>query len=227
MLTIENLSVSYSKDKQVLSNLNCSFSEQSIHGLVGLNGSGKTTLLHTIYGIINQDNGTILFNSEKLSKNQIAFLETDNYFYSNITGKEYLSLFKNDGFEIHQWNQLFDLPLNTIIDNYSTGMKRKLAIMGVLILNRPIIILDEPFNGLDLESSKTLQNILLRLKTNGKTVIITSHILESLTTICNEIHYLENGKIKFSKAKSNFKTLEYDIFQAFNKNEIIDNLLKK
>jgi len=227
MITIENLSVSYSNDKQVLRHLNCKFESQNIHGLVGLNGSGKTTLLHTIYGIMNHNDGSILFNSEKISKNQIAFLETDNYFYSNITGNEYMSLFKNDRFNVPEWNQLFDLPLNTIIDNYSTGMKRKLALLGVLKLDRPIIILDEPFNGLDLESCKMLQNIILRLKINGKTVIITSHILESLTTICDEIHYLEKGIIKFSKLKTDFAGLEHEIFKNSNSNELIDKLLKK
>jgi len=225
MIIINDLSVSYQKGIKVINGLNLQLSLNEVHGLVGLNGSGKTTLLNTIFSIIKQENGSITYNNQKLTKKSIGYLETENFFYTNITGAEYLSLFENKNFDLPAWNKIFELPLNNIIDNYSTGMKKKLALLGILKLDKPILILDEPFNGLDLETSKVLQIIILKLKQKQKTIIITSHILESLTSICDTIHYLDNGTIKFSRTKNEFENLEKDIFHNFAKSEMINNLI--
>ena len=225
MIIIDNLTVSYQYEKNVLSGLKINLETDKIHGLVGLNGAGKTTLLNTIFGLIKQTAGTINFNNQKINKKQIGYLETENFFYSDITGNEYISLFENKSFELENWNEIFELPLNALIENYSTGMKKKLALLGILKLDKPILILDEPFNGLDLETCKVLQLIILRLKEKGKMIIVTSHILESLTTICDEIHYLENGEIKFSKNKDDFHNLENEIFHNFKKVEMINKLI--
>ena len=226
MLIINNLWVGYGKNSDVIKDLNIRLGQNQIHGLVGLNGAGKTTLLNTIYGLIKQKNGVVLFNDNEISRKQIGFLETDSYFYSNITGKEYLSLFKNDDFDINEWNKLFDLPLNKLIENYSTGMKKKLALIGVLKLDKQMVILDEPFNGLDMETCRVLRMIVLKLKERRKTIIITSHILESLTNLCDEIHYLKDGAIKFSKSKNEYNMLEQEIFKDIDnqKNKLIDKL---
>src|SRR5688572_10676683 len=92
MIIIEKIKVSYEK-KAVLTDLNLTIDNGSIHGLVGLNGAGKTTLLNTIYGIKAKDQGTITFHGTILKKKEIAYLETESYFFSNINGNEYLSLF--------------------------------------------------------------------------------------------------------------------------------------
>lgn len=228
MISIHNLDVSYDGETKVLDGLNLELKENSIHGIVGLNGSGKTTLLNSIYGLQKINHGNINWNEAKLTKKEISYLVTENFFYSNITGSEYLSLFKNGDFEMNKWNELFSLPLNDIIDTYSTGMKKKLAIMGVLKQNKSIMILDEPFNGLDIETSRIIRSVLLKLKEKGKTVIITSHIIETLTNLCDQIHYLEKGKIKFSKGKSEFAEFEKQIFESIkNKNvDIISELIK-
>lgn len=225
MIIINNLSFSYQKGIKVINGLNLQLELNEVHGLVGLNGSGKTTLLNTISGIIKQENGSITYNNEKLTKKSIGYLETENFFYTNITGTEYLSLFENKKFDLAAWNKIFELPLNNIIDNYSTGMKKKLALLGILKLDKPILILDEPFNGLDLETCKVLQIIILKLKQRQKTIIITSHILESLTSICDTIHYLDNGIIKLSRSKNEFENLEKDIFHNFAKSEMINELI--
>ncbi|RLD55709.1 MAG: hypothetical protein DRJ05_12545, partial [Bacteroidetes bacterium] len=161
-----------------------------------------------------------------LNKKDISYLVTENYFYPNITGNEYLSLFKNVNFDTEKWNGLFKLPLDEIIDNYSTGMKKKLAILGNLKQDKPIIVLDEPFNGLDLETVRVLREILLKLKERGKTIIVTSHILETLTNLCDYIHYLEGGIILNSKNKSGFKSFEKQIFSSIEEKnkEIMDEL---
>jgi ABC-2 type transport system ATP-binding protein len=214
MLTIENLSVSYG-DHKVLDGLSLSLSLNCIHGLVGMNGAGKTTLLNAMEGFIRPGSGAIVLKGAPLKRVDLAFLETENFFYSHISGREYLGLFKTPpGVPgIDEWNRMFRLPLDQLIDGYSSGMKRKLALAGVLRQNKPIVILDEPFNGLDLESSRLLSMIIGRLKERGTTVIITSHILGSLTGICDHIHLLRTGKIMFSRDRDHFETLEQDIFR--------------
>ena len=108
-----------------------------------------------------------------------------------------------------------------MIEDYSTGMKKKLALMGIICLDREVLILDEPFNGIDLETVQKIKTLLLKLKTK-KTIIITSHILESLLPICDSISYLNDGKIEFTKGKKNFNEIENEIFAVHQ-----DNLDKK
>ena len=220
MITIENLVVSYNKGEHIIDSLNLEIFDKTINGIVGLNGSGKTTLLNSIYGLKNIDTGYIKFNGRKINKKEMSFLVTEHYFYSNITGREYLSLFKNPIYDSDKWNKLFFLPLDTIVDDYSSGMKKKLALMGILKQDKPIVILDEPFNGLDIEACRIVRQILMKLKEKGKTIIITSHIIETLTNLCDCIHYLEKGRIKYSKGKADFKAFEQELFASIeHKNE--------
>lgn len=228
MLTIKDLTVSYG-DKIVLDKLQLNIDLAKIHGLVGLNGAGKTTLLNALYGFKNRDSGFLLYKDLPLKRIDVSYLETENFFYSNITGKEYLSLFQRltNDYNLDDWNKIFKLPLDQLIDGYSTGMKKKLALMAVLKQDKEIVILDEPFNGLDIESSKILSLIISKLKENGKTIIVTSHILESLTNICDFIHYLDNKVISFTRDKNNFANLESEIFNEMEAEhkELIDNIM--
>lgn len=214
MLEIDNLSVSYG-DNLVLDGLTVALPLRCVHGLVGMNGAGKTTLLNTMAGFIKPGNGGIRIHGRSLTRADLAFLETENFFYSHITGREYLGLFMSPKGvpDIDEWNRMFKLPLDQLINSYSSGMKRKLALAGVLRQDKQMVILDEPFNGLDLESSRLLSMIIARLKERGTTVLITSHILGSLTGICDHIHLLRNGKIRFSRDKENFTNLEQEIFR--------------
>jgi ABC-2 type transport system ATP-binding protein len=220
MITIENLSISYGKEKRVIDALELTISEGTINGIVGLNGAGKTTLLNAMYGLKSIETGGIKWNGEKLTKKAASYLVTEPYFYSNITGNEYLSLFKNNHFDTKKWDELFLLPLDQIIDEYSTGMKKKLAILGVIKQDKPIFILDEPFNGLDIETCRIIRSILLGMKKKNKTIIITSHVIETLTNLCDYIHYLEGGKIKYSKEKNEFKGFERELFENLENKSI-------
>ena len=204
-----------------------------IHGIVGLNGAGKTTFLNSMFGLKKIDSGEILSDGHKINKKTLSYLVTENFFYSNISGREYLNLFANKEFDLEKWNKLFTLPLDHIIDGYSTGMKKKLALLGILKQDKPIMILDEPFNGIDIETCRIIRMILLRLKESGKTIIVTSHIIETLTNLCDFIHYLEKGKIKYSKDKTGFADFEREIFDKIENenieivNQLFDNNLKK
>lgn len=209
MLTIENVKAGYGPDKEILKGINLSLETGKIHGLVGLNGAGKTTLLNTLYSFIRPETGTFSFNGNPLQRKDIGYLEAENYFYPYITGYEYLKLFPagNTNFDPESWQELLRLPLNDVTENYSTGMRKKLALVAVLKTDKPILILDEPFNGLDLESAHILALILIRLRKKGKTILITSHIYESLTGISDFIHYIDNGQIACSYPKEQFEEL--------------------
>jgi ABC-2 type transport system ATP-binding protein len=228
MITIENLNFSYDGNSKVLDSLCLSLPENKIHGIVGLNGAGKTTLLNAIYGLVKIDSGRIHLGGQTITRKETSYLVTENFFYSNITGREYLSVFKNPKFDSDQWNRLFSLPLDQIIDGYSTGMKKKLALLAILKQDKSLMILDEPFNGLDIETCRIIRSLLLRLKEKGKTILITSHIIETLTNLCDCIHYLENGTIKHSKEKADFAEFERELFESIeNKNvELISELIQ-
>lgn len=228
MLTIENLSVSYGHTK-ILENLSFRMEAGQIHGIVGLNGAGKTTFLNTLYGIKEKDTGTILWKGDVLRRTEIGFLETENFFYSRTTGSEYLSLFSSPlpGYNEEEGNRLFHLPLHELIESYSTGMKRKLALMGILKQNKPLLILDEPFNGLDMEASRVLLLVLDWLRKHGTTIILTSHILGSLTEVCDCIHLLRDRRLAFTKVKADFPSLEQELFQTLDADyrRIIEGIL--
>lgn len=213
VLSIKDLTLAYQSERLILENLHLEIADGQVHGLVGMNGSGKTSLLKCISGEINFYKGKIFWQGKALSYKKVAFLETNNYFYHYLTGKEYLQIFQayQSQFDIALVNEIFQLPLHELIDNYSTGMKKKLAFMAILSLDRPIIILDEPFNGIDIEGSFAVRKIINLLREKGKTLLITSHIFESLTNICDQIHYLAEKKIYRSYTQAEFGNLQKDL----------------
>ena len=219
MLKINDLSVSFG-DHKVLDYLNLNCLKGELHGILGMNGAGKTTLFRTIYGFKKKDDGDCIFENEAVSSRQIGFLETENYFYSYMKGQEYLDLLSGteNRFDIEKWNQIFGLPLDDLIDTYSTGMKKKLAFLGVMALNRPILIFDEPFNGVDVESNEKIFQILQRLKHSGKIMLVSSHILSSLTNVCDKISFLKEGAISKTYGREEFPTLEAELREMVEQN---------
>lgn len=227
MLTIRNLQVEYKKESPVLKGINLSMEPGKIHGLVGLNGAGKTTLLNTLYVFIRPSEGSVLYNDTALKRKDIAYLEAENYFYPYMTGREYLNLFPagKNGFDTESWQQLFHIPLDDITENYSTGMRKKLALLAVLKPDKPILILDEPFNGLDLESAHILTLILQQLREGGKTVLVTSHVFETLTSSCDQIHHIDHGIIDHSYSKEQFGMLQKLLYSTIE-NRASDQIRK-
>jgi len=208
MLEIKNISVSF-KDKNVLHNLNLEIEEGIILGILGKNGAGKTTLFESLYQS-QKYSGEILWKNQKLLRENISYLETENYFYPYITGREYLSYFAKDKLpKTIELAEKFQLPLDKYVQYYSSGMKKKLALIGMLMLDKPINILDEPFNGVDFEGVHLLYDIIRELKQNNKMVIISSHIIETLFHTCDRIVTLENGLITNIFEKSDFEKLNH------------------
>ncbi|MGE6396734.1 ATP-binding cassette domain-containing protein [Chryseobacterium scophthalmum] len=208
MLEIKNISVSF-KDKNVLQNLNLEIEEGIILGILGKNGAGKTTLFESLYQS-QKYSGEILWKNQKLLRQNISYLETENYFYPYITGREYLSYFAKDKLpKTIELADKFQLPLDKYVQYYSSGMKKKLALIGMLMLDKPINILDEPFNGVDFEGVHLLYDIIRQLKQSNKMVIISSHIIETLFHTCDRIITLENGLISNIFEKSDFEKLNH------------------
>lgn len=218
MLEVKDIVHYYGREHLVLDKVSLSMQAGKTHGLVGINGSGKTTLLECIKGIVSFQEGKISYNDIPLDKSMVSLLETHNYFYKGITGKEYLDLFKafNTNFDFGKWNDLFNLPLYKVIDDYSTGMKKKLAFMSILSFEAPVIILDEPFNGIDMETVHLIKIILKKLNDKGHTIIVTSHILESLTTICDSISYLHDKKIEKVFYPDEYPSIEKSLFDMMD-----------
>jgi ABC-2 type transport system ATP-binding protein len=167
-----------------------------VQGIVGLNGAGKTTLLNALYGFGRNAEARVRWSGADLGHWNAAFLETENYFHPGITGHEYLELFMSGAgaADARVLNELLEVPLDALITSCSTGMRRKLALLGVLGLDREVLLLDEPMNGLDLASVRVLEAIIRRLRERGRTVLITSHVLGPLIAVCDRIHLLQHGR---------------------------------
>jgi len=218
MLEIKDLTVSYGSNT-VLRGINLTAEEPAVQGVAGLNGSGKTTLFGAISGYVKREEGSITLDRRKILRGDTGYLMTENYFYSNITGNEYLNIFRqtNENFSKGKMNELFKIPLGDIIETYSNGMRKKLALLALLKQERRVYLLDEPFNGLDMESCKAVEIVINALKGKGKTVLVSSHILETLTGTCSKIHLLKNGIIH-----DTFETEKYDLL----KSELFEDFIK-
>lgn len=223
MIKIEKLSKFYGK-KQVLNTISLEFKKGKIYGIVGGNGAGKTTLFRCISGLESYK-GNITSDFTKL-KNHLGLLLTEPYFFSKITGKEYIQLLANARqtklTNIEDKN-IFDLPLNQYASTYSTGMKKKLALTAILLQENNVFILDEPFNGVDIQSNIIITEIIKRLKKLEKTVIISSHIFSTLAETCDEIYLMKIGEIIKKVDQADFNTLEKEM-KEFTVGNRIDKL---
>ncbi len=222
MIEIKDLTKKYG-DKIVLKNINLQFNKGKVYGIVGENGAGKTTLFRCISGLEKYD-GEIKSELNPL-KNYIGLLLTNPYFFTRITGREYLQLLCNARkikIEDFEKQNIFNLPLNQYASTYSTGMKKKLAITAILLQKNKVFILDEPYNGVDIQSNLIITELILELKKLNKTLIISSHIFSTLNDTCDEIHLLEKGELIKTVQKEDFKKLEEEM-----KTTAIGNKVKK
>ena len=207
MLEVRNLNVSF-KNQKVLQGFNLNIENGEIVGILGKNGAGKTTFFESLFRNV-KFSGEIILENQHLKREQISYLETENYFYPYITGKEYLSYFSGNKNSKHiELIEKFKLPLNKFVQYYSCGMKKKLALIGMLLLDKPINILDEPFNGVDFEGVHILYDIIRNLKSENRIVIISSHIIETLFHTCDKIAILQNGQIEKIYEKSEYELLK-------------------
>lgn len=220
MIHIEHLSKAYGP-KQVLRGIQITLAPGKVYGIVGENGAGKTTLFRCITGLENYT-GEIQADFTPL-KNHLGFLPTNPFFLPKITGREYLMLLciaRKIPAPDFQARNIFDLPLDEFAENYSTGMKKKLALMGILLQHNPYLILDEPFNGIDIQSNILVTEIIHRLKSLGKTILISSHIFSTLNDTCDEIHLLQEGTFTRRVLPEDFAQLNEEMKQITVGNRI-------
>jgi ABC-2 type transport system ATP-binding protein len=220
MITIRNLSKKYGTN-EVLKNINIEFDKGKVYGIVGENGAGKTTLFRCVADLDNYE-GEISSNRNSI-KNHLGLLLTEPFFFQKITGKEYINLLcnaRNIKITDIENRNIFDLPLNQYASTYSTGMKKKLALTAILLQGNDYFILDEPFNGVDLQSNIIITEIIHKLKALQKTVIISSHIFSTLRDTCDTIHLLSKGSFIKSVQKADFLALETEMKQMTIGNKI-------
>lgn len=223
MLEILNLRKAYGSHV-VLHDVSLVLKPGTIHGLVGANGAGKTTLINCLYGLETDFTGTIRYTAGGAVREHTGLLPYEPYFYPRLTGREYLEFcLQARGRRIpdfSNWNRILELPLDQYADEYSAGMRKKLALLALLVQDFPYLILDEPFNGLDMEANLLLKEILRRLRDRGTGILLTSHILGALTETADEITVLVGGWVQRHYAASEFGSLEADLLDALHREKL-------
>jgi ABC-2 type transport system ATP-binding protein len=230
MLEITNLRKAYGPHV-VLHDVSLALRPSTIHGLVGANGAGKTTLLNCLYGLEADFGGTVRDTTSRPLRDHTGLLPYEPYFYPRLTGREYLEFcLQARGRAITDftgWNRLLELPLDQYADEYSAGMRKKLALLALLVQNFDYLILDEPFNGLDLEANLLLKEILRRLRDRGTGILLTSHILGALTETADEITVLVGGRVQRHYPMTEFGRLEKDLLDSLHREKLklLDDLV--
>ncbi len=210
MLKIINLTKKYD-EKVAVDNLSVEVKPGEIFGFVGHNGAGKTTTIKCVVGILSFENGDILIDGVSIKddpikcKSMIAYIPDNPDIYENLTGIQYLN-FVADIFNvdkkirkdlIDKYSKEFEIydNLGNVISSYSHGMKQKLTVISALIHTPKLLILDEPFVGLDPKAQFKLKEIMKELCSNGVSIFFSSHVLEVVERLCNKIAIINKGKI--------------------------------
>lgn len=209
MLRIQNLTKIYRGGKRAVSQLSLEVKAGDIYGFIGHNGAGKTTTLKAIVGIHDFDEGDIWINGISIRENPIqcksilAYIPDNPDLYEYLTGIQYLN-FMADVFGISQPDRqkriqyqadVFEMTsaLGDLISSYSHGMKQKLAIIGALIHQPKLMILDEPFVGLDPQAALILKNQMRELCRQGGAIFFSTHVLDVAEKLCNKVAIIQNG----------------------------------
>jgi ABC-2 type transport system ATP-binding protein len=217
MLRIENLTKSYG-DKVAVDNLSLHIMPGEIYGFIGHNGAGKTTTLKACCGILNFDKGEIFIDGLSIKadpygcKKRIAYIPDNPDLYEFLTGIQYLN-FIADIFgisaherkeKINEYSELFDLKANLAqhISSYSHGMKQKLAVISALIHSPKLIIMDEPFVGLDPIATHKLKQLMRKICDEGGAIFFSTHILEVAEKLCDKVAIIKEGKLVISGTMS-------------------------
>lgn len=213
MLEIQHLTKTYG-NKKAVDDLSLTINAGEIYGFIGHNGAGKTTTLKSVVGILQFDSGDIKVNGISVKedpvavKRQIAYIPDNPDLYEFMSGIAYLN-FIADIFDvkepersakIKEYGDLFGLASDFAqpISAYSHGMKQKLAVISALIHDPKLIIMDEPFVGLDPSAAHTLKGIMRALCDNGGAIFFSTHVLEVAEKLCDKVAIIKDGKLIMS-----------------------------
>ncbi len=211
MLSIKNFSKSYKGGKRAVNNISIEVKAGDIYGFIGHNGAGKTTTLKAASGVLDFDEGDIFINGISIKKDPVtckkvtAYIPDNPDLYEHLTGIQYLN-FISDIYSVtradreirmKKYADLFELTpnLGDLISSYSHGMKQKLAIIAAFIHNPKLLILDEPFVGLDPKASHTLKTIMTESCAEGNAIFFSTHVLEVAEKLCNKIAIIKGGNL--------------------------------
>ena len=211
MLEIKHLTKIYKGGKKAVSDVNLSVEPGDIYGFIGHNGAGKTTTIKCVVGIHDFDEGEILVNGKSVKEDPLgckvalAYIPDNPDLYEYLTGIQYLN-FIADIFEVSAAErqarieaeaEAFEITsaLGDLISSYSHGMKQKLAIIGALIHKPKLLILDEPFVGLDPKAALVLKQKMHQLCEEGSAIFFSTHVLDVAEKLCNKVAIIRQGQI--------------------------------
>ena len=221
MVKVTDLTVVYG-DFTAVKNISFSLSPGEIVGFIGPNGSGKSTTFRAIMNLIDIKHGTIFLNGINSKKNHalksiIGFLPENFAVFPGFTGREYLNILGGlqgmtselIAFRTSSFIDMFGLSdgIDKLVSEYSKGMKQKLGIIGAIMHKPKLLILDEPFNGLDHASIELTKSILNEYCKRGGTVLISSHIFELVEKISDRVLIIKDGSIAFDVSSSEYDEL--------------------
>ena len=211
MLEIRNFSKSYSKEKNVVENINLKVNAGEIFGFIGHNGAGKTTTIKSIVGILDFKEGEILIDGMSIKEKPIeckrvmAYIPDNPDIYDALTGIQYLNFIadiykvgkKEREERIKNYADRFEITtyLGDLISSYSHGMKQKLVVISALIHKPKLLILDEPFVGLDPKAAYTLKEIMKEICSEGSSIFFSSHVLEVVEKLCDKVAIIKGGQV--------------------------------
>ena len=235
MLEIKGLTKKYmNADKNAIEDINLTIENGDIYGFIGPNGAGKSTTIKCLVGIHSFEKGSIMLDGLSIKDNPIEFKHQISYvpdnpdLYEFLTGMEYINFVSNvydedvSKEDIINLAKKFNLENNLLepIRTYSHGMKQKIALIGALIHKPKLIVLDEPFVGLDPKAAFDLKEIIKELCQNGMMVFFSSHVLEVVEKFCNKIAIIKNGQIVSSGLTDDVKgdsSLEEAFLELYDK----------
>ena len=211
MIEIKNLSKSYNGKNRAVDNISFNVDDGEIFAFIGHNGAGKTTTIKSIVGIIDFDEGEILVNGKSIKndpigcKKEMAYVPDNPDLYENMKAIDFIN-FICDMYEIspserkdriEKYSELLGMKdyLNDDISSFSHGMKQKIALISALSHNPKVIILDEPFVGLDPKAVFEMKSIMKEMTKEGKIVFFSTHILDVAEKLCDRVAIIKNGKI--------------------------------
>lgn len=211
MLEIKNYTKIYKGGKRAVDHLNLTIEDGDIYGFIGHNGAGKTTTIKAVAGILDFNEGEILINGKSIQtqplecKQEMAYIPDNPDIYEYMTGIKYLNFIadiygvgkKEREERIKKYGDLFEITQNLgdMISSYSHGMKQKLVLISALIHEPRLLILDEPFVGLDPKAALTLKNLMREMCREGCSIFFSTHVLEVAQKLCNKIAIIKNGKL--------------------------------
>lgn len=211
MLEIKGFTKVYGEGKKAADNVNLTVESGDIYGFIGHNGAGKSTTIRAIVGVLDFTEGEILIDGHSVKteplecKKITAYIPDNPDLYENLTGIQYLN-FIADIFGIDEakreaaigkYADLFEITssLGDLISSYSHGMKQKLAIISALIHDPKLIVMDEPFVGLDPKAAFTLKQIMHEMCAKGTAIFFSTHVLDVAEKLCNKVAIIRQGKI--------------------------------